>query len=191
MPLPLYLLGASIVAGMAANNANKKTLEVLNTRKLVTSNTQAPAVQVGPNSYIADRQHLHHSKPVKGSVVCCEVFHELEHTGIWLDSDCIIEFSDNGLIKALSAERFLKNRSGKEIYVACNNLGEPLADPNVADKALKMVFTYQEYELLKNNCHSFVASFFGPKKNVVTFGELNKTLLDKYRRDIYWDKVKV
>ena len=130
-------------------------------------------------------------KPVYGSIVCCEVYEEFEHTGVWLDEDIIIEFSNNGLIKSMTPERFVKGRSGNEIYVACNDKGSVIANKTWGDAALKSIFTYQNYHLLMNNCHSFVASCIDQQVQVRSFSELHDFLSDLNSTGVVWDKVKV
>lgn len=191
MPLPIYLLGASIATGIAIANANRLTNDALSDRYSKYPKLGKPSVRVSPNSFISEPKRIPSVDPTPGSVACCEVFHELEHTGIWIDSDCIVEFSNNGLIKAVSPNRFIKNRSGTEIRVACNRVGEPLASSKVAELAAHSIFTYQNYDLLNNNCHSFVAFCLGDHAQVSTFSAVNSLLLKKYNTDIYWDKVTV
>lgn len=165
MPLPALAL-AGLVAGVAINS---KLLE--HNRRRVTS-----------RRYIT---------PKFGSIVCCEIYQELEHTGIWIADDVIIEFSNNGLVKAMSAERFLKGRSGGTIFVATKPNGDPFALQDCGNSALNCVYSFCEYDLFRNNCHSFVARCIGAHDTITTFTELHRLIETKSNSVISWDKVKV
>ena len=91
----------------------------------------------------------------------------------------------------MSPERFLKGRSGGTIFVASKANGEPIILEDCANNALNRVYSFCEYDLFKNNCHSFVAKCIGTKEKVTTFNELHKLIETKSNSEISWDKVKV
>ena len=72
MPLPALAL-AGLVVGVAANS------------QLLEHNRRR----------VSSRRYV---KPKMGSIVCCEIYQELEHTGVWIADDVIIELSNNGLV---------------------------------------------------------------------------------------------
>ncbi|WP_371185877.1 hypothetical protein [Thalassotalea maritima] len=124
-----------------------------------------------------------------GALVCCGLGNVLDHTGILIDDDIIVELHGSGLIKAISAERFLHERSGQDIFVACDSHGEALADELTAERASQQIYQYQSYHLIRNNCHRFAwQCISGFKDDVTTFYELNKRLSKRFDRKIYWDK---
>lgn len=130
--------------------------------------------------------------PKPGSIVCCEVYGMLDHTGVWIDENTIVELSNSGLVKAVSANRFLKERSGKNIFVACDNHHQPIVLPKVEQRAIDMVFSYREYDVIENNCHRFVNHcIVGRDEELTRFQSLNKTIANKAQQNIYWDKVKL
>lgn len=130
--------------------------------------------------------------PVAGSIVCCGLYSLLEHTGIWIDEDTIIELSNSGLVKAVSATRFLHNRSGKYLFVACDNAHTPIAIPGTEHRAIHSVFTYRPYHVVDNNCHKFVHYCIAGKETELTrFDSLNQRLVELTGKNIYWDKVKL
>ncbi|GGO72919.1 hypothetical protein [Bowmanella pacifica] len=121
-----------------------------------------------------------------GAVVCCGVFGVFDHSGIWMDGN-VIELNGNGLIRAVSPQRFLANRSGNTIYVACDSAGNVLADALAAERAAARLFEYSAYDLLRNNCHQFVQSCLVPQGECVTlFNELNLSLARHFRQPLSW-----
>jgi len=131
-------------------------------------------------------------KPEFGSIVCCEVYGVLDHTGIWIDEDTIVELSNSGLVKAVSASRFLTERSGKNIFVACDKHHQPIVLPDAAERALQSIFTYRGYDVIDNNCHRFVNyCICGQEQELTRFQSLNDRIFKLSGKNIYWDKVKL
>ncbi len=153
--LPIYLVGA--VAGV---------LLVERTQKHIN---RRAGVGIEPGS-VSQPQVT----PQHGSIVCCEIYHSVWHTGIWTD-DGIVELAGSGLVRLISPTRFLAQRSGAQIYVLSASDGRVLANPELAQRALSEVFTYRAYHLLDNNCHRFVAHMLDASdaQDIVWFHELN------------------
>lgn len=129
-------------------------------------------------------------RPVAGSIVCCEVYGVLDHTGIWIDQDTIVELSNNGLVKAVSTQRFLDERSGDNIFIACDNRHQPIVIPEAIERAISSVFTYRGYDVIENNCHRFVNyCLTGTEQELTRFQSLNDSLFKLSGKNIYWDKV--
>lgn len=130
-------------------------------------------------------------KPVIGAIVCCGLAGVLDHTGIWLGDDTIVEVDGNGLVKPVSSQRFLTERSGKQIFIACDSTGIPLALPETADNAADQLFNCIDYHLFDNNCHQFVWQCIHAnntrRSTVTTFRQLNEKMAQFYNRVIYWD----
>lgn len=93
-------------------------------------------------------------KAVDGAVVCCDIFGILVHTGIWVDGS-IIELKGNGLVRAVSPARFLANRSGDEILIACGSDETAQHNQDAACRASDSLFSYRHYDLTDNNCYRF------------------------------------
>lgn len=166
MPIPLVWLGLGIGALVASGHWQKA----------------------------ANRGHIQHYpgeietpvRPQDGAVVCCGIYGAFDHSGIWVD-DMIIERSGNGLVRAISPARFIARRSGKQIFVACDEQGKVLADADVASHAASQIYQYADYHLLKNNCHQFVADCLSTSSNKVTFfSELNQMLATHYQSRLSW-----
>ena len=77
-----------------------------------------------PSDLFKNEQNV---KPIFGAIVYCGIAGVLDHTGIWLDDNTIVELDGNGLIKPISSQRFLAERSGKQIFIACDSLAQPLS----------------------------------------------------------------
>ena len=128
--------------------------------------------------------------PKNGAVVCCEVYNVLDHTGIWVD-DRIIELNGNGLVRAISPERFLAERSGEHIFIACDEFAEPLVTHCTEERAISHIYEYRNYDLLKNNCHRFVWEMVTGKElsagaGTTSFADFNQNLSLLHDSAISW-----
>lgn len=168
MAIPLVWLGAATLATLAgikySNNLPKQ-------RGYISILPGESSVQV---------------RPVEGCIVCCEVFGVLDHTGIWVDGR-IIELHGNGLIRSVSVERFLADRSGEHIYIACDDTQRPLVVPGTTERAVQHIYQYRKYDLLNNNCHRFVwESVADIDQPVNRFTDLNKHLCELHHCSVSW-----
>ncbi len=172
MALPLLWLGAGLLATYAGSQLAREQQK------------NAGHVAHFPGD------HPQPVEPVNGAIVCCGIYEVFQHTGIWVD-DNIVELKGNGLIRAISPQRFLAERSGNCIYIACDNQMTPLVDTSAASRALSQVFQYSDYDVIKNNCHRFVAqAISGRRVQVTRFGELNAFLYQQFQSEVYWQPLK-
>lgn len=172
MAIPLVWLGA---AAAATYMGIKHSHKITQTRGFVDSFPGDSNVPVAPKN---------------GAVVCCEVYSVLDHTGIWVD-DTIVELNGNGLVRAISAQRFLAERSGNQIFIACDEFDEPLITHKTDARAISHVYEYREYDLLKNNCHRFVWEMVTGKSashsaGMTRFTDLNQHLSSLHDSPISW-----
>ena len=202
MALPLLWLGAAALSAMAvkelSDDRNKiqiKRRRSYKAQALSMLNEHESPVALYPSDILTsiDKNNITKVKPKVGAIVCCGIGGILDHTGIWVGDDTIIELDGNGLIKPISSNRFIKERSGKQIYILCDSLGEPLAIESVAKNAIEQIYQCIDYHLVDNNCHQFVWQCFNSsttKKNstqVSTFKQLNIQLAHCFNRVLYWD----
>lgn len=171
MPLPLIWLGAGLASayagGALANNARRHSV--------VTS-------------YPGESERL--VTPLNGSVVCCGIYGVFEHTGIWCDGQ-IIELHGNGLVKAVGQARFLHQRSGSQIYVACDEGYTPLIAEQCESRAITQVFRYLDYDPISNNCHRFsLRCVTGVEEECISFYEFNQKLSAHFNQKIRWQPVR-
>ncbi len=172
MALPLLWLGAGALALLA-------TKEYSNETRIKSRIALMPSE--GKQSVI----------PVDGAIVSCGIYGLFEHTGIWLDGN-IIELKGNGLIRGISTKRFLQNRSGEFIYIACDQAEQPLVAELAAKRATEQLFQYSEYHLFKNNCHKFVwQCISGEKQQLTRFSDLNSKMAAFFNSSIHWQKALV
>lgn len=128
--------------------------------------------------------------PPDGAIACCGIYGVFEHTGIWVEGR-IVELHGSGLVKAVSPERFLDNRSGSDIYILCDQYRKPLGDEEFAERAVSKVFTYIDYHLLHNNCHRFVAEcVIGQKSAVSSFYDLNVSFYQFFKTPLCWQPIR-
>lgn len=196
MPLPLFWLGAAAVSALAVKGLSEDRKAQQNKRKqhyrakrLKDLDRHESPVAIYPSEVFNTEQAV---KPIAGSIICCGIGGVLDHTGIWVDDDTIVELDGEGLIKPISVARFTKERSGKQIFVACDSTAQPLVSHLAAERALKQIYQYQDYHLIENNCHQFVWQCFSPNDEpLTTFKELNLRMAKAFDRAIYWDVCKV
>lgn len=130
MPIPLLWIGAGIAACYAGGVAQKRYKE----SNLKVGHFPGEGTQI--------------ISPINGSIVCCGIYGVFEHTGIWCDGT-IIELRGNGLVRAISPERFIEDRTGDQIFIACDNDCAPLIDPITIERASAKLYQYSEYHVIK------------------------------------------
>ena len=169
MPVPLLWLGAACVGLYASSKANEAYLK----------NSKTVAKLPGESSKKV--------VPRNGAIVTCGIYGVLDHTGIWVDGN-IYELSGAGLIRTVSPERFLQNRSGDNIYIACDEHYMPLAAAEVAKRCQDNLFGLRDYHVLDNNCHQFIWQCLQSNaKAITTFKALSLNVAQLYDRVVYWD----
>lgn len=192
MPLPLFWLGAAAVSAIAVKgladdrkSEQRKRSRSLRATSLSELDKHESPIGIYPSELFNTEQQV---APTMGSIVCCGIGGVLDHTGIWVGEDTIIELDGNGLIKPLSSKRFTEERSGKKIFVACDSTGTPLASELAAQRAIEQIYQYRDYHLIENNCHHFIWQCIQPNDEcLTTFKELNKRLATLHNKKVYWD----
>jgi hypothetical protein len=171
MPVPLIWLGA----GLAALYAGVKYSD---------SHAYRGSVTYMPGEEESDSKVI----LVDGCIVSCGVLGVFDHCGIWIDGN-IIELRGNGLIRGISPKRFLHQRSGDYIYVACNAQLQTLVAPGTKERAVSQLYQYLEYDLIKNNCHKFVWQCISDINEPLTrFSELNNKMACHFDCKVSWQK---
>lgn len=170
MPAPLIWLGAGALALLASTkHSNDKVLKA--------------SVDIMPG------KGSNKVEPIDGAVVCCGVFGWFIHTGIWLDGN-IVELQGNGLIRGISPNRFLQQRSGGNIYIACDTHDQPLIQKQAEIRAAEKLFSYSEYDLIDNNCHKFVwYCLTGNDHKITRFSELNQNMAKCFSTSVAWQPI--
>lgn len=193
MPLPLIWVGVAAL-GLATINELDERRKKQDSQRQHDDDATTRGASKKHDSGIAKypTEVFSNDKPAivrPGAIVCCGLGGVLEHTGILIDEDTIVELHGSGLIKAISPRRFLQERSGRDIFVACDSKGEAIADDLTYERASQQIYDYQPYDLIKNNCHRFVwQCITGQRQPLTTFHQLNKRLSKRYDRKIFWDK---
>ncbi|NQZ06173.1 MAG: hypothetical protein HRT35_03340 [Algicola sp.] len=195
MPLPLILLGAGVLGAAAAvDHINDKAKAQQKQRLMhdepephfLGENRGKNGAAKMPSDILTDTTGV---KPVPGSIVCCCVFNVLDHTGIWLENNVIVELWGKGMIRAVSPERFLHDRSGSNMFVACDSKGNPLVAEQTTLRAKEKIFSEWNYDLIDNNCHRFGwYCITGEDRKISSFTDFNDALAGLHHKKIYWDK---
>ena len=97
--------------------------------------------------------------PVAGSVLYCDLWVAVEHSGIYVGDGRISNIEVEGMaesaVRRCSPASFTsKSTLGQKIYVSCNKYGA-VGDDNVADYANDQVGERSFYGLMLKNCHQF------------------------------------
>jgi uncharacterized protein with von Willebrand factor type A (vWA) domain len=97
--------------------------------------------------------------PVAGSVLYCDLWVAVEHSGIYVGDGNISNIEVEGMaesaVRRCSPASFTsKSTLGQKIYVSCNKYGA-VGDDNVADYANDQVGERSFYGLVLKNCHQF------------------------------------
>lgn len=192
MALPLIIAGVAALSALAVKGLNndrksqqKHRQRLTRAQRLSDLNEHESAIAIYPSDFLVSEQSI---KPQVGAIVCCGIGGILDHTGIWLGDNLIVELAGNGLIKAISSERFINERSGKQIFIACDSKGRPLVNEAAAQLASQQIYQYRDYHMIDNNCHHFIWQCFKPKDHsLTTFKSLNERLAQYFDRVIYWD----
>lgn len=196
MPLPLLWLGTAAIGALVLADEREKRLALERERRLrrpsferqawLHAPLQAPLI-VPPSQW---QTGLARVKPLVGSLVCCHVYGIIEHTGVWLGEDCVVELHGSGLVRAVSEQRFLAGRTGSKIFVACSRQHQPLIASQVAQRAAKAIYQYRDYDVFDNNCHRFVwACISGEERQFDGFSAFNQQLVSYFKQGIYWDEM--
>lgn len=192
MPLPLLWLGGAALGAAFLADERQKRLQLERDRLLGRAPKQAlanRAMLAAPSQW---QKGFKQVIPEPGSIVCCYVFGVIEHTGIWLGDDCLVELHGSGLVRAVSIKRFLAGRTGSQIYLACNHQHQPLVSEAALERAQQAIYQYREYDLFDNNCHRFVWSCIsGHEISIQSFNELNQQLAAYFNQGIYWDEMQL
>jgi hypothetical protein len=215
MALPLLWLGAAALSALTVKelsddrkSAQQNRRNSYRAKTLLDLNQHEFPVAIYPSDTLTALDKTFPTvTPKIGAVVCCGVGGILDHTGIWVGDNTIIELDGNGLIKPISSARFLDERSGKQIFILCDSQAMPLALEKVAEKAIKQIYQYVDYHILDNNCHQFIWQCFqknedlaqngqarntqAQNKQVSTFKQLNEQLAQYFNRVLYWDVMSI
>ncbi|QYK02812.1 lecithin retinol acyltransferase family protein [Shewanella psychrotolerans] len=191
MALPLILLGgAALGALLVADERHNQKKLTLDRRlgKAPRAHNDKRVSPLRPSVF-----HLGEVKvePEPGAIVCCFVFGVIEHTGIWLGEDTLVELHGSGLVRPISSTRFLAGRTGSRIFQACDHQHRALIAPKVLSRAEQAIYQYRDYDLFDNNCHRFVWSCMtGEELAIESFERFNKILGKYFQQAIYWDEIK-
>ena len=174
MPAPLLWLGAAALGIFASNEVIKSDMK----RRGIVSNLPSHG------------RPLHNSldvvQPVNGSIVCCGIYEVLDHTGIWIDGN-IYELSGKGLVRSISPDRFLDNRSGENIFVACSQSGDVMSCQAAIERCRQQLYQVYDYHIIRQNCHKFVAEMVsGKNQDITSFSDLNEFLFHFFDETINW-----
>ncbi|ABV87023.1 lecithin retinol acyltransferase family protein [Shewanella pealeana] len=190
MAFPLIWLGAAAVGAAIIAEERDKQKKIAMKRKqgkAKSEHLQGQSAELAPSIWKTGDKMV---APEPGGIVCCFVFGVIEHTGIWLGDNTLVELHGSGLVRAVSIKRFLAGRTGSRIYQACNHQHQALIGAQVLDRAKQSIFSYRDYDLFDNNCHRFVwYCLSGEEQPLSSFSKLNDKIGNHFSEAVYWDEV--
>lgn len=190
MAFPLIWLGAAAIgAAIVAEEREKQKNVALKRQKgqAKAKHVSGQSAELSPSLWKTSDKMV---TPEPGAIVCCFVFGVIEHTGIWVGDNTLVELHGSGLVRAVSIKRFLAGRTGSRIYQACNHQHQALIGAQVLDRAKQSIFSYRDYDLFDNNCHRFVwYCLSGEEQTLSSFSKLNDKIGNHFSEAVYWDEV--
>ena len=186
MALPLILLG-TIATGLLLKHEHKQALQRQDIRRTLALPDDLKHIGREPSDSHPSNEKV---AMVPGAIICCGVYGAFVHVGIAIDDNNIIELHGNGLVRAISRARFIDGRSGERLFIACDKNATALCDNDAADRAIRQLYSYRNYHVLKHNCYYFISEILtGKAQRVTTFDDFNMLLKNKFNSPVYWDEV--
>ena len=190
MAFPLIWLGAAAVGAVIVAEEREKQKNIAMKRMQGKANSEhrkGQSAELAPSLWKTGDKKV---EPVPGAIVCCFVFGVIEHTGIWVGDNTLVELHGSGLVRAVSVKRFLAGRTGSRIYQACDHQHQALIGAQVLERAKRSIFNYRDYDLFDNNCHRFVwHCLTGEERALSSFSKLNNQIGSYFSEAVYWDEL--
>lgn len=181
MALPLIYLAGVALGGLALADAKSERDKQQRLRRygVTLDSGIEPSAIFKPQVNVA---------PKLGSIVCCYVYGVVEHTGIWIGDNSIVELHGSGLVRPVSIQRFLHDRSGSQIFIASSTQAEAFANQAAYQRSVAAIYQYRDYHLFNNNCHRFTwYCLTGQERMIDTFTEFNQLLQQRLKQVVCWD----
>lgn len=120
--------------------------------------------------YFVDSTVREQVSPVPGSVLYCDLWVAVEHSGIYVNEGLISNIVVDGILEStvsLSTPNSFTSKSmlGRKIYVSCDSFGS-VGDTKVASGANGHVGEQAFYGLVIKNCHQFSTKCVGYAETV-------------------------
>ncbi len=113
-----------------------------------------PLYNMAESIYDSCRDHV---EPELGSVLYCDLaFGYMEHSGIYVGNNEIVQLNRSGVIECVSPKKFVSGGSACNIYVSCDGL-ESVGSSKAANRAVEMIGKIRGYNFIFDNCHQFTA----------------------------------
>jgi len=143
----------------------------------------------------------HRFYPIVGSILRTELIAGgADHSGIYIGNNQIIEITEKkgfGCVEITDLNDFVYSsfaRTGVAIYIAVDKLSKDIIyNTTIVDKAKKHIGKKNKYQLMKDNCHSFVHKCitnedFDTITSVWKFKQLTETISEKLNnnRVVQW-----
>ncbi|TKB50644.1 hypothetical protein FCL40_05710 [Ferrimonas sediminicola] len=185
MAIPWIL--AALAGGLAA--ADYKRGRDRARRRRYHELSPDPRLKLRPSEWDEGKARV---DPRPGSLVACHVYGAVEHVGLWVAPDQIIELHGSGLVRLVSPRRFVQGRTGRKLFVCVDRHHRPLTVVASVERAARCLYQHRNYDLFRDNCYRFVwYCLTGEQRRFDSFGGLNRALAGLHGCDLYWDAAKV
>ncbi len=97
--------------------------------------------------------------PLMGSILYIDMaFGFADHSGVYVGNGQVVELSGEGVVQKVSVAEFMDTpapvNTAMSVYVSSHN-GVGVGSSAVAQRALDMVGSWRDYNLILDNCHQF------------------------------------
>jgi hypothetical protein len=129
-------------------------------------------------------------RPAFGSVVYCQLG-PVEHSGIYVGNDRIIQLNGRGKIEQVNLRGFTSHFTTVDtaVWFPCNDQsGQALGISEAGYRALEMVGGRRDYNIIMDNCHQFSSGCItGDFENADNFlWTLKHTFEEKFNCNVFW-----
>ncbi len=148
--------GGSAVSSLVNAAASTGTKAAIKT----AVKTAAAASLANLGESLLDEVFFDKVKPVKGSIVYCDLALIAEHSGVYIGGGRIAHLDGSGTVEIVTAKTFLKRLGGynpaMRIYVSCDEDGA-VGSQEIAKRAKAAAGKNRDYNLILDNCHQFAS----------------------------------
>lgn len=168
---------------------SSKLIEMVMPERSPKKTTLPPKYIRSLGSAFSDQIFNKEQKLVPGCIVACDLVGGfIDHTGIYIGRNRVIERNGDGSIKSVSIDAFMNSsglRTGVNLYVACAH-DKIISSPAISRRARAIVGLNRNYDLINENCHRLTAyCATGIWYEITKFATLADTLEHEFD-DLTW-----
>lgn len=176
------------IAGRQVSSGKK----FMNENGLKMTSVPAPIAMKAHDALVKSKETKYDNRPAIGSVVYCQLG-PVEHSGIYVGNDNIVQLNGKGKIEKVSYKGFTNHITTVDvaIWFPCNEEnGQALSLSAAGNRALKMIGESRNYNLVMDNCHQFSSGCItGNFDNADNFlWTLKHSFEEKFNCKVFWKR---